>query len=661
MVVAVHEHPRLREVVSENRREPALESFCLRCAELPSQLARHVPVGEKAQFPREQVDVVIGQHSGAAREVNAQQRVQRGLVQLGGTALVERLQISLLAHVRKQQEALGEVLRMNRRDVHAGHRENAGHAHELRAALLLGWRVHGDERSSGAASPDPEVATEARVVGGGGDVEFAAAERRLEPFPQLLSAVQNSSGNKALPSHLICAILALAPAAQSSRLPDMSRPTARFPALAIALLCSASAYAQGQGLQLPRATDERSQPGALPITLDADRIEGVSGKDTTAQGNASLRRGDLSIRADSLRYREQSEDVEAHGNVRFERRGDALSGPSLNYSVKDETGIFEEPEFRLAPRVGPGRQPVSARGQAEAIEFLGEDQYRIKHGSFTTCKPGDDGWLVRADELDVDMTRDIGTARGARVYFEGVPVIAAPSLDFSLNNSRKSGFLIPSIGATGKGGPEFSTPYYLNLAPNYDLTLTPRYMEKRGLQIAEQFRYLAKDYNGEFKAEDLPRDRATDTGRSALSLVGTYNHGGSLLGVLNLNKVSDDNYFRDLSTRINITSQATLPREGFMTYAGTWWDTGSYSASARVQRFQVLQDPDNPIVPPYARTPQLTFSALRQDIGGFDFGSSAEFVDFTHPTFVAGRGPTASPSLTRRVPTRGPFSRRRPA
>lgn len=363
----------------------------------------------------------------------------------------------------------------------------------------------------------------------------------------------------------------------------------------------------------------------------------------------------MSIRADSLRYREQSEDVEAHGNVRFERRGDTVSGPSLNYSVKDETGIFEEPEFRLAPRVGPGRQPVSARGQAEAIEFLGEDQYRIKHGSFTTCKPGDDGWLVRADELDVDMTRDIGTARGARVYFEGVPVIAAPTLDFSLNNRRKSGFLIPSIGATGKGGPEFSTPYYLNLAPNYDLTLTPRYMEKRGLQIAEQFRYLAKDYNGEFKAEDLPRDRTTGTGRMALSLVGAYNYGGSLLGGVNLNKVSDDNYFRDLSTRINITSQATLPREGFMTYAGTWWDTGSYSTTARVQRFQVLQDPDNPIVPPYARTPQLTFSALRQDIGGFDFGSSAEFVDFTHPTFVVGKRTTVYPSLSLPVTTPGAF------
>src|SRR5258708_1094072 len=180
-------------------------------------------------------------------------------------------------------------------------------------------------------------------------------------------------------------------------------------------------------------------------------------------------------------------------------------------------------------------------------------------------------------------------------------------------------------------------------------------MEKRGLQIAEQFRYLQKHYNGEFNAEVLPQDRAADRGRSAMSLVHTYNRDGSLLGGLNLNKVSDDSYFRDLATRINITSQATLPREGFLTYNSKWWDTGSYSATARLQRFQVLQDPDNPIVVPYSRTPQLTLSTLRQDIGGFDFGSAAEFVDFSHPSLVNGKRSTFYPSLSLPLITPGSF------
>ncbi len=268
----------------------------------------------------------------------------------------------------------------------------------------------------------------------------------------------------------------------------MSRSLARRAALALALCCSAAVYAQGQGLQPRSSSEQRSKTGALPIILDADRIEGVAGKDTTAQGNASLRQGGLSIRADSLTYHEGNEDVEARGNVRLQRNGDTLKGPALRYSIRDATGVFEKPDFTFTPRAKSGQQPVSARGEAEMIEFLGEGQYKIKDGFFTSCKPGDDGWLVKADELELDFTRDVGTARGASVYFEGLRIIAAPSFDFSLNNQRKSGFLPPSIGVTGKSGPEVGIPYYLNLAPNYDLTLTPRYMEKRGLQLAEQFR-----------------------------------------------------------------------------------------------------------------------------------------------------------------------------
>src|SRR5713101_7928236 len=435
----------------------------------------------------------------------------------------------------------------------------------------------------------------------------------------------------------------------------MSPSSARRAVLAIALSCSAAVYAQGQGLQLRGSSEERSKTGALPITLEADRIEGVAGKDTNAQGNARLRRGDLSIRAESLTYHEENEDVEARGNVRLQRNGDTLSGPALRYSIKDSTGLFEKPDFTFTPRANIGQQSVSARGQAETIEFLGVNQYRITDGFFTSCKPGDDGWRVKADELDLDFTRNVGTARGASLYFEGMRVITAPSIDFSLNNQRKSGFLPPSIGTTGKSGPELAIPYYLNLAPNYDLTLTPRYMEKRGLQIAEEFRYLQKNYNGEFKAEQLPQDQAADRSRSAMTLVHSYNRDGALLGGLNLNKVSDDNYFRDLATRINVTSQTTLPREGFLTYNGSWWGTGSYSATTRVQRFQVLQDPNNPIVAPYSRTPQVALSTLRQDVGGFDFRSAAEFVDFRHPSLVNGRRSTLYPSLSLPLITSGAF------
>jgi LPS-assembly protein len=426
----------------------------------------------------------------------------------------------------------------------------------------------------------------------------------------------------------------------------MSFFPARISALAIALLCSASAWAQqGQGLQMPRQERIKPDPNA-PTTLEADRIEGVSGRETTAQGNAILRRGDLSIRAESLSYSEESDQVEAKGNVRLEHGADSLRGPNLRYSLKDGTGIIEKPEFTLAPRPRANQAPVAGRGQAETLEFLGEDRYRIKNGTFTSCKPGDDGWYVRADELDLDFTRQVGTAHGGSVYFEGVPVIAAPKFNFSLNNERKSGFLPLQTTISGKSGIEVGVPYYLNLAPNYDATLTPRYLQKRGTQLVEQGRYMEKNYTTQLDAEQLPDDRTLNESRSLISFIGAYNRQGTLVGGLNLNKVSDDNYFRDLSTRISLTSQTNLPREGFVTYNGNWWGTGSYSATARIQTFQVLQDPEAPITPPYGRTPQLTVTTLRQDIAGFDFRSAEEFVDFSHPTLVTAKRTTIFPSVT---------------
>src|SRR5260221_12318223 len=180
-------------------------------------------------------------------------------------------------------------------------------------------------------------------------------------------------------------------------------------------------------------------------------------------------------------------------------------------------------------------------------------------------------------------------------------------------------------------------------------------MQKRGTQIAAQVRYMEKYYTAELNAEQLPNDKTLDESRSAISFGAAYNRQGTLLGGLNLNKVSDDNYFRDLSTRINLTSQTTLPREGFVTYNGTWLGSGNYSATVRIQTFQVLQDPENPIVAPYSRTPQLTLSTLRQDIGGFDFRSAAEFVDFSHPSLVNGKRSTFYPSLSLPLITPGSF------
>lgn len=438
----------------------------------------------------------------------------------------------------------------------------------------------------------------------------------------------------------------------------MSALCMRRLALAVTLGCAQTALADEPGLKLQRTPvgPPRASGTQLPVFLSADRIEGITGKESVAEGSAELHKGTTAVYADWLKYIEATEDVEARGRVRIERNGDVISGPSLKYRVNDATGIFERPEFVLAPRKRQSMQPVTGRGHAQTARFEGEDKYRLFDAFFTTCKPGNSDWYMAVGELDLDYTRDMGTARNATIYFKNVPIMKAPYMDFALNNQRKSGFLPPLIGASGKNGPEITLPYYFNLAPNRDLTISPRFMKKRGPQLGAGLRFLERSFWGEARAEVLPRDMVQQQSRSAISLVANYDQPGLMAGALNLNRVSDDNYFRDLSSRINIAAQTTLLREGYLTFAGTWLNGGYWNATGRVQAFQVLQDATRSIPVPYWRAPQFILNAVKQDMGaGIDFNFAGEIVDFRHPTSVIGLRSTIYPSLSLPVMTAGSF------
>jgi LPS-assembly protein len=419
----------------------------------------------------------------------------------------------------------------------------------------------------------------------------------------------------------------------------------RVAAIAIALLVAHQAEAQAPGLKLNRPIQPIGREASLPSYLTADRIEGVGDKEVTAEGDAELRRGDISIAADWMRFNNETTEVEARGNVRLEQAGNVLRGPSLKYNTGDSSGFVESPDFVLAPRRRPGFEPVAGRGHADRIVIEDEDHFQLFETTFTTCVPGNDDWYMKVEQLNLDYGRDLGVARWATMYFMGVPVVTTPYMDFPLNERRKSGLLPPTIGTTGRNGAEVAVPYYFNLAPNYDLTVTPRYMTKRGLQLGNELRYIDRWSNGLVRAEVLPDDQIRGTRRSALSWSHVYTR-DSLTGVVNVTKVSDDDYFRDLSSRVASVSQTYLPRDGMAIYQGNWWDGGIWIATTRFQNFQTLQDPNSPLPIPYARLPQLALNAAKPDIHGLDFAFAGEAVDFNHPTQVIGTRTVANPSLS---------------
>ncbi|MCC7328232.1 MAG: LPS-assembly protein LptD [Burkholderiales bacterium] len=366
----------------------------------------------------------------------------------------------------------------------------------------------------------------------------------------------------------------------------------------------------------PAPTQAKEERGA--VYLRSDRLEGIADKHIEASGKVELRTRSETVLAEWLRYDITDDEIWAKGDVTLRRGLDWISGPEVKYKRDREIGWFDQPRFYMSENGGTG--------DAKEIRFAGPDLYEATNAEYTTCIAPNRDWYLRSDEIEVDRRRNVGTARGASVHFLGVPIMYTPWLEFPLSNERKSGFLTPTIGSTQTRGFEVSTPYYFNLAPNYDATLTPRIMTRRGLLLAGQGRYLFDVAAGETIAEVVPDDRVTGDTRWAFS----WRHNQQLLpwlgGYVNYNRVSDATYLADFSDSVAVTSQKTLAQE-----AGFIANHGPFSMLVRVQSFQTLQDP-NPeaaVVPPYNMLPQVRARLTDTDWLGLTWDGTAEYVQFS--------------------------------
>lgn len=411
----------------------------------------------------------------------------------------------------------------------------------------------------------------------------------------------------------------------------------RLATLAVALAVATSALAQGE---------KKDEPG--PVTVDAETIEGVSDLEITARGAAEIKREDVTIFGEQLRYNREFGRAVGEGGVRIQRDVDRFFGPRLEYNTLDDTGFIETPSYLI-------QRELTAHGSAERIEFLGKDKYRMIKGRFTTCAPGREDWRIEADDLELDYETEEGRAKHPRLRFFDTTILAAPFATFPLENRRKSGILTPYYSHTTLRGFEAGVPYYWNIAPEHDATITPVFMTRRGFQAKNEFRYLDRAYRGEARFEYMPSDRVLGTSRQGITLQHAQTFRPNLTGQLDYNKVSDDRYFVDLASQVRQVSQGNLQQDGYVTYTGTF-GPAPYSMQARVQRFQTLQDPLAPIVPPYHRVPQLNFSTGYNNIAGFLDGTApAEYVRFTHSSLVDGSRASFSPTLAAPILSPGWF------
>ncbi|HXS80723.1 MAG TPA: LPS assembly protein LptD [Gammaproteobacteria bacterium] len=361
----------------------------------------------------------------------------------------------------------------------------------------------------------------------------------------------------------------------------------------------------------PAAADA-SDDGTLEIITKS--IGTISDSEATLS-DVEIKYGQGKITAQELTF-SQGGDFDLTGRVQVTGPDVLVFGDDAHYDPKAETVSLAAAGFDMP------RRP--ARGSAAQIEVTSESRISLASMLFTTCPPENVSWELSAKSAVLDVNGGVGIARGVKLDFKGVPVLYVPYFSFPINAERKSGFLTPDISSRDRTGFDLTVPYYLNLAPNYDLTLDPRYMSKRGMQIGSDFRYLLRNSRGEFGFEYLPDDQETNTERRYTnlrheSLFGLRDQIEVLSG---FEEVSDDAYFEDLGTSLAVTSQTHLNRFVDLTFFAPNW-----SVLTRFQNYQTIDPELTEIDYPYERVPQMVFGG-RWGGGLLTFDSDTELVNF---------------------------------
>jgi LPS-assembly protein len=409
----------------------------------------------------------------------------------------------------------------------------------------------------------------------------------------------------------------------------------RHLALTALMLLGSATLTRAEELMGDMGAFASGKADAGATTMDAQRLEVYLDREMRAFGDAEIHSDGQIIKGDRIDFNPINRELHATGNVRLEQANTVVEGSELRLKTEDHEGEMTEPVFHMG--VDGSRK---SRGSAKTLFFEGPTKERLKSARYTTCEDGRDDWYLRTGELEINHHTESATATNASIEFKGIPILYTPWIDFPFNNQRQSGLLSPVFGTTTRSGFELSTPYYWNIAPNRDATITPRYLSKRGLQTQAEFRYLEPDYNGTDVVEYLPSDDQTGKNRFFVDIKHNQTFGNGWSGNVQFSRVSDDNYFSDLSSHVIVTSRVNLPQQANLRY-----DSDDWHFSSLVQQYQTLDK----LSYPYQRLPQLTLTGL-QEVGPVDASLNSEFVRFEKnsnaPSTVTGNRFTAYPSLS---------------
>ena len=343
-------------------------------------------------------------------------------------------------------------------------------------------------------------------------------------------------------------------------------------------------------------------------------------------GGVRLERADQVMRADDVTYNSDSTAYDARGHVRYQEAGMLVSADHMTGTTTPNQGDADHVRYQLLQSRG--------NGLADHARILDPQHGRFRFATYSTCDVGSHMWEFRAKTMILNKDTGVGEGRSVTMRFKNVPFMYVPYMTFPLDDRRKSGFLYPTFGSSTRSGLFLNLPYYLNLAPNYDATITPGYYSDRGFMLGGEFRYMVPRSNGTIDFQYMANDKGSEDDISGTSdrsgkqryfvqIVNSTNLGNGFGLSANINHASDNQYFRDFSNDLYSSAVGILTSSAYLTKGGKYW-----SASLGADDYQNVDAGLPNYVVPYRRWPRATFTFEAPVTSWLDGGIDTEAVAF---------------------------------
>lgn len=397
-----------------------------------------------------------------------------------------------------------------------------------------------------------------------------------------------------------------------------------------------------------RSTTSKEAREMANTDVTSDFSEVFDGEILNFAGNVDLKRADQHLLANKASYDTIADTMDAQGDVIYSEDTLAISGNTASMSLGKDEARLRQSQFILAE--------APFRGTADVIYRDNKSLSRYQEATFTSCPPGNQDWVAHASRIKINRETGQGSAKNAWLEFKGVPFIYTPYISFPTDNRRTSGLLAPAWANTQRNGFDISTPIYWNIAPNFDTTITPRYLEKRGAMLRNKFRYLTESSKGSLATEVMPYDQLKDKSRYLASFKDNTQLSPSLSMATDMNYVSDKLYFNDMNNALGIQTNRFLSSFANVNYGGlpyTDFSVGAY-------HYQSIDPTITPNGMPYDMLPRVNLNLNRTlDSMPLALSMQNQYTNFyrvnSNATLANGQRFNTSPSISMPLETSAGF------